>query len=963
MQQRTPPAVAVLGGIPAAAQNVAGPSQHALQPVAAAPLPPLVSIAPSQQERDTKTEVQPSANTKHDLPIETSALHHDAEAVPTGLATAPLQAATNHTDSGEKQTPSQITSSSAEQDWNYGCETDKSSQGETDRTDTTVGADTKGQTLPETTILEYKQSSSVCPVLPGSNQATNSSQEETDAMEPPQVASLAQASQASHLSQPDGLETTRLQALCERQTHSAVADGSENKQTELTEPVHATGDGANKAESGAVQLDPAGERSVQLELGEHPATLRTPGEDTQHILPGNGKSACYAAADEMDGYLPRSLGAPSQGQLSSGQAKEEALKGLAYSSAVQKTIAPLANLPLKTSETPQEPDELQTVTEPMAVHNQHELSSQVLDIRETPNLTTGETNLSMDVHVEQVLQNVPLDGVCLDASGKEILSNLSAGESKVLGDGTETILAVTDGIQSVVTGSTDFILNDGGTDSGLQLSLSPNHQQTNSISVTNTQTCETLEGLAPQLLSTSQIDNEILTQQMQSPVPAADTFSEMEACANAEGIIETQTTEIHTHVLRDLGHVCFLQTDLVSDLSSLPVEILEHEVEEGAWLEVTEPLTDGQVVECSEAQLMHVGDEAHCLEAQTIEVSECTVVTYPSDAILSHGQLHLPDSLEEPQVCESTLGSSVELLTEDLGTDTPSPHMEVAGLNADPEPSTASYVESTTSVLTPTASLIDTPGQEVDELLMENTTEVSHVQQSPGAIDPKLLILKLGETPLLKHPPDLLAGVSKKQSPVSVAQAQAGSPSYDSMSAAGAFAECLSPSTSAAAAAEPDQTHMSVSRPASIPCKLIFTSEEVALTSTDTPSEIVDSTQPLNTAPDSPPRRSELVSGVRQPLVGAWSEVCSAIGAKRVIGATANLKLPVGEQNEMGQGDGPRPLSSTPRRLDIAGESSDGEADLSMESLAESSMVTPTLAQRKVCSIFNPELVAPQQVA
>ncbi|XP_031416506.1 helicase SRCAP isoform X2 [Clupea harengus] len=50
----------------------------------------------------------------------------------------------------------------------------------------------------------------------------------------------------------------------------------------------------------------------------------------------------------------------------------------------------------------------------------------------------------------------------------------------------------------------------------------------------------------------------------------------------------------------------------------------------------------------------------------------------------------------------------------------------------------------------------------------------------------------------------------------------------------------------------------------------------------------------------------------------------------------------------MGQGDGPRPLSSTPRRLDIAGESSDGEADLSMESLAESSMVTPTLAQRKV---------------
>lgn len=948
MQQRTPPAVAVLGGVPAAAQNVAGPSQHALQPVTAAPLPPLVTTtAPSRQEPDTITEVQPNANTTHALPTEASAFERDVKTVSTGPATASLQATTNHTDSTDRPPQSQAASPAPAQDWNYGCGTSESNQGETDGTGTAVHSDTKERSLSKTTKLEYKQSLSAS--------VTDSGQEKPNEMEPPQVASLGQASQASHLSQPDGLDT-RLQGLCESQTLSAVTDGSDDKQTERSELTHAAGDGVRTAETGAVQGDP-----MVGGFGELSATLRTPTEITQPVLPpGNGKSACYSDADgdETDGYLHRSPSVPSQAQHNSGQAKEEALKGLAYSSAVQKTIAPLVSLPLQTSELSHDPHELKTMTEPtMATHaalselNQHEMSSEVLVTSKNPNLTTGETNISLAVDVEQVLQNVPLHGgVCQDVSGKGILSNLSAtGESKVLGEGacTETILAVTDAIQAVVTGSADVILNDGLTVSQVQLSLSPDHQQTNNISVANSEACESLEVLDPQLLATSQIDSELLTQQMPSPIPAADTFSEMEVCTNAEGIIETQTTEIHTHVLRDLGQVCFLQTDLVSDLASLPVEILEHEVEEGAWLEVTDNLGDGQVVECSETQLMDVTDEAHCLETQTIEVSECTVVTYPSDAILSHGQLHLPDSLEVPQVCESGLGSSVELLTEDLGTDTPSPHNGVAALKADPEPSSVSYVESATAALTPTAALVDHPdGQGVEELLAADETEVSPGQRPPGAINPKLLILKRGETPLLKHPPDLLAVVSKKQSPVSTAQA--GDPSCASVPAsAGAFVECLSPSSLAAvsAAAEPDETHTSISQPDSVPCKLTFTTEEEALPSAHT----LDGTPSLSTAQDGTPRRVGLVSRPRQPLMGGWSEVCDAIGSKKEAGGSAaGPKRSTGD--EIGQGGRPHSPS-----LDTAGggDSSDGEADLSMESHADTSMATPTLAQRKVRSTFN----------
>lgn len=58
-----PPAVAVLGGAPLAAQNVAGPPQHALQPAAAALHTPSASTAPQQ-----KTSTQAPASQPADQP-------------------------------------------------------------------------------------------------------------------------------------------------------------------------------------------------------------------------------------------------------------------------------------------------------------------------------------------------------------------------------------------------------------------------------------------------------------------------------------------------------------------------------------------------------------------------------------------------------------------------------------------------------------------------------------------------------------------------------------------------------------------------------------------------------------------------------------------------------------------------------------------------------------------------------
>ncbi|XP_074476457.1 uncharacterized protein srcap isoform X3 [Sebastes fasciatus] len=64
-----------------------------------------------------------------------------------------------------------------------------------------------------------------------------------------------------------------------------------------------------------------------------------------------------------------------------------------------------------------------------------------------------------------------------------------------------------------------------------------------------------------------------------------------------------------------------------------------------------------------------------------------------------------------------------------------------------------------------TPALTETPSQSVQNVAVPTETKPKAIciTRSSGVINPKLLLLKPGETPLLKHPPSLLAKVSKQQ--------------------------------------------------------------------------------------------------------------------------------------------------------------------------------------------------------
>ncbi|XP_028844712.1 helicase SRCAP isoform X2 [Denticeps clupeoides] len=198
---------------------------------------------------------------------------------------------------------------------------------------------------------------------------------------------------------------------------------------------------------------------------------------------------------------------------------------------------------------------------------------------------------------------------------------------------------------------------------------------------------------------------------LSTPGPADHAFSETEVCSN----YDPETTEIHTHQIRDIGQVCFIQTDLVSDLATLPVEILQHPVEEGAWLEVSE--SESQPNVCGEVELMDVGAEAeaHCLEPQTT----IEVVSYPLDAQFSGD--------------EGALGSSVELVAEDP-----------AGPEVHSESTVFCHVVCAASEVTPPPVPSDSPRQQVEE--------EQHAAPSPGSVGSKLLVLNRTDAPPLNHP-------------------------------------------------------------------------------------------------------------------------------------------------------------------------------------------------------------------
>lgn len=779
VQQRTCPAVAVLGGTSAAAQNVAGPPQHALQPVAAATLPPSsLGVATASQQKGDKEAAckeQTIAHVQRNSGTEES---EEISSVQRGLVSATAEDTQKLTDTLEGRTPSDrlfesgTDSITQKQDLLYGCKTEQTSLAYRE-TDMAEGSSTghcqdwsqhpgdaggvsapvepeKGPLPPETIKLDYKNMSGKhtpgeSPFVPTTEviPAVSSAVKTTDkGMEKPQTTPLFQTNRTA---------TSSAFGVPQKQstTNSAKQDCKLDSKAAMEV---ATQDLPKTDKEGAVS-------PIRQTLG------------TKQGNSGNSLCSGYSTSDKGSCYPPEDC------------------------SKTQK-----ATPRTKTPGVPTPPENTQCV---------QDLSSQYVRLSETPKMF--HLGKGTSAREGQGNEKVPVDGdLYFNVAAKEVFHNISVDEPKLFGQGTCTdnvqVPIVNERSQVMVCGSSDVIVKQNDSANRIEISMSSNHQQDGSVLLTHTGNCVTLEGLELDQPNLS----DCMVQHVQESIPADHKLSHIQVCLN-------DTPDIVNVEERQEVSAEALNAVEVKDL--IDVGILMQPDMEDTWLVVSE--IDGQ----SEHAEMEVSEESlvQCPESQsTVAVYECTVPCFTSSALHSDVKLLLTDKEEEEPMetltrdsqAQSNLGNQTSSHpdalkpTEELLT-MASTQKEESIIVKQNDDSTHTDLANTLTGLTSTVMdvTLESVREQQESVVVENTPGVSLISLSCGTIDPKLLILKKGDSPALKQHSTLAARISTKQnSPV-----PAGSPS-DGLNKA---AECLAKTESAASSIIKEDAMLPADRPIS----------------------------------------------------------------------------------------------------------------------------------------------------
>ncbi|XP_036428721.1 helicase SRCAP isoform X2 [Colossoma macropomum] len=747
-----------------------------------------------------------------------------------------------------------------------------------------------------------------------------------------------------------------------------------------------TMDEITKQESISSGTKPA-EKEGQAFSGSHPNAGGLPAKQEKSLsklpVPTDNGDGTPNDTDEGDGYLPKCLQQPPPASVETDLA-----------SVAQRTAIPNATFPHKTPVPSKPPGNAQATKE-------NQLSPDLVNCSGAPKpvLMGNDTSASG----EQENKTPSLDGGLFGSVAvTEVLYDISVEEPKVPGDVTCThnvqAPKVTEGSHVVVCGPTDVVVKQNDCANSIQVTLYPDRQSDGS-SLSHTDRCTPSEGPDSDQPCLSETSNDCLIQQGQESIPTDRKLSQI-ICVNdgfsvPGGInVDDKQTE-GSEVLSGLS--------TVEVKNFIDVGILMQPGMEDTWLVVSEssPLMDGQCASTEDADMIDVSTEAmvHCPESQSsVAVYECTVPCFPSDTIHEDVKLLLPEKGEEDSANKDSLEPLTETFIGKLGTWSSHSQSVFASQNASscpttvtptetltaasstqremshascmqnmvPKPAVCSTVESTFTMSDP--NLINTTSavQEEEVKLTERKPDVSRISLPSGVIDPKLLILKRGETPLLKHPPSILAKISRIQDP----HVQSGTPSDDSVSV-----ECLFENDSAvhegtAGPSEKEALAPSCFSAPNAPLNItgLFSKDEFkkeALTESSYSLGLEDQIpqcEPLSKSASSTQAQTHN-SLVLPPSSGsAWSSVCSAITernqskqspANQPCQDSMSLggELEVEEQHSPVQhlAETKDAQHNTPGQLDASiGESSDGEADSSMEAQTDDSIVMPSSAQNKV---------------
>ncbi|XP_035764650.1 helicase SRCAP, partial [Neolamprologus brichardi] len=772
-RQHASPAVDVLGGNPQAAQNVAGESpRHAPQPVAAAPhpVPPLtdpstVPLLESNTPTFASTENAPPTTLPETLPISGNIISEESAV---GVARSlPASLTEDCSSSAEMQrlpaslcppVPSQI--DKTVQELQYGSQTDKEKSHSNSQTNQLPreGAGLvviTGTKEKRSITLEYKPETgtnmelggkehtggNILPQQPKSQICfTASSLSVQDAMEGGAVEQSdrtppVQTNQSSHIPPSGAAEQAgSLQDSASPALLLSSAENREIKQTNLskTQPKTIKGISANARD---VQKTAFSESVEHIETQPHSAEILEAAK-ARELLPGiytsTGKGSSASSCGPLEGAQVESSTSKEQADSSGPTVLQEISSKPSTGPALFDTglVVSLQAGEVIKAETSHTSDQVAS-TELIAeiVHSAD--TQEIVVVGEEAHITGAWP--TMHLNQSYLLQRE--DGsVCEAAIVNELTSEISAGEPKLYTGSVQTQMEL--GSQPVEVYEFCSLVEEVAEEtvcasSAAQMPHSPGYE----VNLFNA-LLENSEDLEASIHTVGENNTIIISQQ-----PLRSTSDINQACSSSNlSIRNTSMAGVEQHLVLDANQavevahssaVCLVEVAAVT-ADSFTVEQADTSAQIGTQVGADQTEVSGAAV------LQTVGPK------QEAEVTVASLSLLSPVVTITSGNLGMQAPVA---VTLSHIGNQPSL--------NQTPGVTVVSV-AKPEVCVSACDGTKESpAVTTTASVT------VQNVAMPSVSKPVAFRAAPGAINPKLLLLKPGETPLLKHPPSF--SLSKQQ--------------------------------------------------------------------------------------------------------------------------------------------------------------------------------------------------------
>ncbi len=477
--------------------------------------------------------------------------------------------------------------------------------------------------------------------------------------------------------------------------------------------------------------------------------------------PGKGSSVSSSTASREDGNIQRSCDPLEGEQVESSTGEEQTDTATSSSdftmlpecSSTQESPSkpspapPLFDTGLVVSlqaeqvveaETSHPPDQVPTTETPLTAELVHSADAQeIVVVREEAHISGDWSNM----HLNQSYLLQREDGsVCEAAIVNELSSELSTGEPKLYEESVQADIELHSQPVEVYEfcGLVEEVAEETVcASSSAQLPHSPGYEVNlfnalleNSDEYTVKEDPES--HLEPSIHTISEGDTVIISQQR---LPSSHDANQIQTCSNSNShnlsIQNTRVAAVGQHLVLDANQA-------VEVANSSEVCLVEVAAVTSDSFTVEQTATSLQIVtRCSQVSAA-VSDQTEVSDSPVIQTIPQKQEAEATAAALS---LISPVVTGEDIGIESSVAVSVHV----------------------------SHVENQTPGVTVVSAtkpaLAETPSQSIQNVAVPTETKpVAFCTTDPsGIINPKLLLLKQGETPLLKHPPSLLAQVSKQQ--------------------------------------------------------------------------------------------------------------------------------------------------------------------------------------------------------